>query len=80
MIYLLNPETLELRRKNKYSYLHIGLVQVVVKPLYRWCINSPICLLLRDSRHLGFNNNLLVVLESNTANGPVYFNHYPISL
>ena len=34
----------------KFSYLHIGLVQVAIKPLTRNVINSSILMCLRDTR------------------------------
>ena len=55
----------------------MGLVQVAIKPLYRLGLDVPICLLLRDNMLLNFDDSLLAVLQSNLANGPVYFNCYP---
>lgn len=57
--------------------MHIGLVQVAVKPLFHKGLNIPICMLLHDDRLLNFDDSLLRVLQSNLANGPVYFNCYP---
>ncbi|CAN4096990.1 unnamed protein product [Withania somnifera] len=65
------------RYQKDYKFLHIGLIQVAVKPLFRLGLDTPICLLLRDSRHLNFDDSLLGVLQSNLANGPIYFNCYP---
>lgn len=65
------------RYKKDFKFLHIGLVQVAVKPLFRKGLNIPICLLLRDDRLLNFDDSLLGILESNLADGPVYFNCYP---
>ncbi|XP_070034473.1 uncharacterized protein [Nicotiana tomentosiformis] len=65
------------RYKNRFNYLHIGLVQIAVKPLFRKCLDVPICVLLRDARLLNFDDSLLGILQSNLANGPVYFNCYP---
>ena len=64
------------RYKKDFKFLHIGLVQVAVKPLFRKGLNIPICLLLRDDRLLNFDDSLLGILESNLADGPVYFNCY----
>ncbi|KAG5606712.1 hypothetical protein H5410_028204, partial [Solanum commersonii] len=60
-----------------YNYLHIGLVQVAVKPLFRKGLDIPVCVLLRDDHFLNFDDSLLGVLQSNLAAGPVYFNCYP---
>ncbi|KAK4721505.1 hypothetical protein R3W88_011738 [Solanum pinnatisectum] len=65
------------RYRKEFKFLHIGLVQVAVKLLFRKGLNIPICLLLRDDRLLNFDDSLLGVLESNLAYGPVYFNCYP---
>ena len=79
-----NIETIKLlavddinRYRKDYKFLHVGLIQVAVKPLYRLGLDVPICLLLRDNRLLNFDDSLLAVLQSNLANGPVYFNCYP---
>ena len=65
------------RYRKEFKFLHIGLVQVAVKPLFRKFLNIPICLLLRDARLLNFDDSLLGILESNLAKGPVYFNCHP---
>ena len=68
----------DIDRYNKdFKFLHIGLTQVAVKPLFRKGLNIPICLILRDVRLLNFDDSLLDILENNLANGPVYFNCYP---
>ncbi len=41
--------------------IHIGLVQVVVKPLTTQALNASVLLCLRDSRHLDFQDFLLGV-------------------
>ncbi|CAN4101668.1 unnamed protein product [Withania somnifera] len=75
-IRLLNFKDIQ-RYQKDYKFLHIGLVQVAVKPLFRLGLDTPICLLLRDnSRHPNFDDSLLGILQSNLANGPVYFNCY----
>ena len=63
--------------RDKFKFLHIGVVQVAVKPLFRKGLNIPICLMLRDARILNVDDSLLGILESNLAQGPVYFNCYP---
>ena len=57
--------------------MHIGLVQVAVKPLFRKGLDIPVCVILRDGRFLNFDDSMLGVLQSNLADGPVYFNCYP---
>ncbi|KAG5605965.1 hypothetical protein H5410_027457 [Solanum commersonii] len=63
--------------KSDYNYLHIGLVQVAVKPLFRKGLDIPVCVILRDGRFLNFDDSMLGVLQSNLADGPVYFYCYP---
>jgi len=63
--------------KQKYSFIHIGLVQVAVKPLTRQGLNNSVLLCLRDGRHLRFKDSLLGSIESSLYEGPVYFNCYP---
>ena len=64
------------RHKEKYAFLHIGLVQVAVKPLTREALNTNILLCLRDDIHLRFNDSLLGMMETTLHNGPIYFNCY----
>ncbi|KAG5615061.1 hypothetical protein H5410_014885, partial [Solanum commersonii] len=66
-----NIETIKLlgandvnRYKKNYKFLHIGLVQVVVKPLYRLGLDVPLCLLLRENRYNDQN-----VIDTLTLNG-----------
>lgn len=65
------------RYREGYKYVHVGLVQVGVKPLTREGFNTSILLCLRDKRLLDFNQSLLGVLQSSLDDGPVYFNCYP---
>ena len=65
------------RHREKYVFLHLGLVQVAVKPLTREALNTSVLLCLRDDRHLRFNDSLLGMMETSLHNGPVYFNCYP---
>ena len=65
------------RHREKYAFLHVGLVQVAVKPLTKEALNTSFLLCLRDDRHLRFNDSLLGMMETSLHNGPVYFNCYP---
>lgn len=47
---LLNKEAINDHLKAKYSHIHFCLIQVVVKPLSRLGIDSPIYIALRDKR------------------------------
>ncbi|KAL5166155.1 polyprotein [Glycine soja] len=61
----------------KYKYLHIGCVQVAIKPLIDMGINATILMCLRDIRHNKFKDSLIGMVETNLGQGPVYFNCYP---
>lgn len=65
------------RFKIQFNYLHISLVQVTVKPLFKKGLDIPVCALLRDAHLLNFNDSLLGIIQSNLADGLVYFNYYP---
>ena len=60
-----------------FSFLHIGLVQVAVKPLTRKCINAFVLLCLRDARFKDFHTSFLGMITSSLFGGPVYFNCCP---
>ena len=57
--------------------MHIGLVQVGVKPLIREGLNSSILMALRDTHHRRFNDSLLGTIETSLSSGPVHFNCFP---
>ena len=61
----------------KFSYLHIGLVQVALKPLTRKGINASVLMCLRDARFKNFKDSILDMITASLYNGPVYFNCYP---
>lgn len=59
------------------SYIHFGLIQIAIKPLFRTGIDSPILMLLRDKTLLKFEDSLLGAVQTNLCNGAVYFNCAP---
>jgi cell division protein FtsB len=64
--------------KNKeYKFLHVGSVQVVVKPLTRLGINASVLLCLRDARFINFRTSILGMIQSSLFNGPVHFDVFP---
>jgi len=75
--YLLPFSILLLHRKEGNNYLHIGLVQVGVKPLIREGLNCSILMALRDTRHIKFNDSLLGTIESSLSFKPVHFDCFP---
>ena len=42
--------------------MHIGLVQVAIKPLLKTGVNAPIYLVLRDKRFRHYKSSLLAVI------------------
>uniref|UniRef100_A0A0R0I8S4 DUF7746 domain-containing protein n=1 Tax=Glycine max TaxID=3847 RepID=A0A0R0I8S4_SOYBN len=61
----------------KYKYLHIGCVQVAIKPLIDMGIDAAVLMCLRDIRHNKFEDSLIGTVETSLGQGPVYFNCYP---
>ena len=61
----------------KFSYLHIGMVQVAIKPLTRKGINASVLMCLRDTRFKNFKDSILSMITASLYDGPVYFNCYP---
>ena len=72
--YLLSPATIRAHKKQGHNFLHIGLVQVGIKPLIREGLNSSILMALRDTRHIRFNDSLLGTIETSLRGRPVHFN------
>ena len=61
----------------KFSYLHIGLIQVAIRPLTRKGINASVLMCLRDARFKNFRTSILGMITSSLFDGPVYFNCHP---
>lgn len=66
--------------KNGYKLLHIGLVQIAIKPLTREWLDTSVFLTLQDCRHLEFHDSLLGLVETSLCNGQIYFNFFPLIL
>ena len=54
--------------------MHIGLVQIAAKPLHKFGIETPILIVLRDTKATAFKDSILTCLQSNLYNSPVYLN------
>ncbi|KAL4195596.1 hypothetical protein AMTRI_Chr05g65450 [Amborella trichopoda] len=74
---LLSQKILQVHKNKNYKYLHIGLIQIAVKPLTRLGLNNSILVCLRDTRHNRFSDSLLGMVESSLCSGPIYFNCFP---
>ena len=60
-----------------YKFLHIGFVQVVIKPLTRLGINAFVLLCLHAARFLNFRISILGMIQSSLFNGPIHFDVFP---
>ncbi|KAL4616185.1 hypothetical protein ACB092_07G180400 [Castanea dentata] len=67
----------EFLSKKNLKYLHIGLVQVAVKPLTRKGIDASVLMCLRDAKFKKFNDSILGMITASLYDGPVYFDCYP---
>lgn len=65
-----------MRHRKEFEFLHIGVVQVALRTMFRSGLDTPILAILRDKRHKDSSNSLLGIIESNLADGPAYFNCY----
>ncbi|WMV38339.1 hypothetical protein MTR67_031724 [Solanum verrucosum] len=75
-IRLLNKRDIELYKK-QYNFLHIGMIQIVFKPLTLKGLPETFLAALRDARNLNFRQSLMRSIESTVVYGPVYFNAQP---
>ncbi|ESQ47423.1 hypothetical protein EUTSA_v10028167mg [Eutrema salsugineum] len=57
-------DTIKRHRENGFKYIHIGLVQVGIKPLSKEGLNTSILAILRDTRFKIFEDSLLSSTES----------------
>ena len=76
-IELLSPTSIAKHKEEGFRYIHIGLVQVGVKPLNREGLNTSILATLRDKRFRNFKDSLLGTVESSLYKGPISFDCYP---
>ena len=74
---LLSQNTIN-HHKKKFNYIHLGLVQVAIKPLFRLDLDILVFVYLRDARSTKFIDSILSMIDSNLANGPIYFNCFPL--
>ena len=69
----MSQNTINHHRK-KFNYIHIGLVQVAINPLFRLGLNIHVFVCLRGARSTRFTDSVLSMIDSNLANCPIYFN------
>ncbi|KAJ9178720.1 hypothetical protein P3X46_010580 [Hevea brasiliensis] len=70
-------EDLLKKHQKEYSFLHIGMIQVALKPATRLGLNTSALICVRDKRHNNFNDSLLGIVKSSLCDGPIYFSCYP---
>jgi hypothetical protein len=64
--------------KNKgFRFIHVGLIQVGIKPLTRRGINASVLLRLIDARFTNENQARLGMVEANVSHGPFWFHANP---
>ena len=73
-ISLIKPEAIQIHLKPWFDFMHIGLVQVVIKPFIRKVDNVPIYMALRDKRLTKNKSSLLATINTNIHNRPIFFN------
>jgi len=73
---MISPIAIAQHIQAKYRFMHIGLVQVAVKPLLRTGVNALIYLALRDKRLRHYKSSLLAMIQTNVCKDPIFFNCY----
>jgi hypothetical protein len=74
---LFDKEFVEASKAKKYRFLHIGYVQIAVKPLTRLGIDASVLLCLRDARFLNFRASTVGMIQSFVYAGPIHFDVFP---
>ncbi|KAH9718016.1 hypothetical protein KPL71_022055 [Citrus sinensis] len=76
-IYLFSEKSLKKLKEKNFKYIHIGLIQVGIKPLTKEGLDTSIIAVLRDGRFISFDDSLLSSIESSLCKGPISFDCYP---
>ena len=74
---LLSKEVNKKLKETKMNFLHIGSIQVAVKPLVRLGTNASVLLCLRDARHKDYSTSMLGIVESSLHKVPIHFDCFP---
>ncbi|KAK2637764.1 hypothetical protein Ddye_025559 [Dipteronia dyeriana] len=74
---LLNKNSLTHYNKIGFNDLHIGSVQVGVKPLSKIGLNNSLLIVLRDKRITDYKESIFGMAETSLTDGPIYFQVYP---
>ena len=76
-IHLFSEKSLKKLKEKNFKYIHIGLIQVGIKPLTKEGLDTSILAVLRDGRFISFDDSLLSSIESSLCKGPISFDCYP---
>ena len=76
-IHLFSEKSLKKLIEKNFKYIHIGLIQVGIKPLTKEGLDTSILAVLRDGRFISFDDSLLSSIESSLCKGPISFDCYP---
>ncbi|KAH9686636.1 hypothetical protein KPL70_014425 [Citrus sinensis] len=76
-IHLFSEKSLKKLKEKNFNYVHIGLIQVGIKPLTKEGLDTSILVVLRDGRFISFDDSLLSSIESSLCKGPISFDCYP---
>jgi hypothetical protein len=60
-----------------YKYMHVGLIQIAIKPLTLLGLNTSLMAYVRDGRCNNFKQSLAAVIETSLCHGPVHFDIAP---
>ncbi|KAL6578800.1 hypothetical protein OROMI_009016 [Orobanche minor] len=69
-------DNLETDCHSQYSFLHIGMIQVALKPT-KLGLNASAIICLRDKRFIRFDDSVMGMVESSLRDGPIYFSYFP---
>ena len=74
---LFNKNSLKHYYKLGYNNMHIGSVQIGIKPLSKVGLNNSMLVCLRDGRITDYKESIIGLAESSLTYGPIYFQCYP---
>ena len=63
--------------QEKYNFLHLGLIQVSLKPATWLGLNNFAILCICYKWHNKFHDSLLGAFESSLCDGPIYVSYFP---
>ena len=63
--------------KTGHNFIHLGLIQVGIKPLTQQGKNTSVLLSLRDAHFFYYNDSLMGMMETSFHKGLVHFNCFP---